>query len=559
MIRNRVSTIHRCPKWMAASVAAICPAAFGAEPSGAGGDFQTGFHALDWLVVAAYAATLLAVGFYYYRREQTTEAYFNADRNMKPFMAGISLFATLLSTISYIAIPGEFVQNGPIFALLYIAALPFTFLATGWLIIPAIMRLRVTSAYELLETRLGLRVRILGAVTFLLTRLVWMALLLYTTSSVLVNVMGWDESIRTWLTILTGLITTVYALCGGIRAVVVTDVVQFFVLLLGAVLTLASISVKMDGVGVWWPTQGMPHWAPQPLFSFDPHVRITMVGTFVGTIIWWTCTSGSDQLAIQRYLSTRDAATARRAFLLNNMADAIVTGILTLVGVALLGFYRLEPGALPESLTLTKNGDALFAHYIGHYLPIGVTGLVVSGLLAAAMSSLSSGINSVIAVFSKDIIETARPDAERTESSKIRTARALALAIGIITVAGSTAMGAVPGNLLEVANKTVNLFVCPMFGLFFLAMFVPFGTPFGAVMGALYSFASAVLVGYWDLITGWDGLSFQWIAPVSLVVSVAAGCGFSVWPTRGRSWPVLAGYSAFALMPIAALFAWLKA
>jgi solute:Na+ symporter, SSS family len=547
--------ICRRLRLIAVSIAATSLAAFGAERTEAAVNQPKGFHSLDWLVLAVYAATLLAIGFYYYRREQTTEAYFTADRNLKPFMAGISLFATLLSTISYIAIPGEFVQNGPVFAVLYIAALPFTFLATGWLIIPAIMRLRVTSAYELLESRLGLPVRILGAVTFLLTRLVWMALLLYTTSSVLVNVMGWNDSMRTWLTILTGVATTVYALC-GIRAVVTTDVVQFFVLLLGAVLTLASISFKMGGIDAWWPRQGMPHWAPQPLFSCDPHVRVTMVGTFVGTIIWWICTSGSDQLVIQRYLSTRDPATARRAFLLNNFADATVTAMLTLVGVALLGFYRIEPGALPDSLNLAKNGDALFAHYISHYLPVGVTGLVVSGLLAAAMSSLSSGINSVIAVFSKDIIETARPRLQRSESTKIRTARALALAIGIITVAGSTGMGAVPGNLLEVANKTVNLFVCPMFGLFFLAMFVPFGTPFGAVMGALYSFASAVLVGYWDLITGDVGLSFQWIAPVSLVVSIVAGCGFSLLPTQEKSRRVLAVYSAVALLPIMAVFAW---
>src|SRR5213076_3479949 len=97
---------------------------------------------------------------------------------------------------------------------------------------------------------------------------------------------------------------------------------------------------------------------------------------------------------IQRYLTTRNAAAARRAFLLNNFADATVTAILTLVGVALLGFYRTVPGALPAGVTLAKNGDALFAHYISHYLPVGVSGLVVSGLLAAAMSSLSSGINS---------------------------------------------------------------------------------------------------------------------------------------------------------------------
>jgi hypothetical protein len=89
-------------------------------------------------------------------------------------------------------------------------------------------------------------------------------------------------------------------------------------------------------------------------------------------------------------------------------------------------------------------------------------------------------------------------------------------------------------------------------------MFVRFATPFGAVIAALCSFAAAVLIGYWDLLTGQPGLSFQWIAPVSLAVSVVAGCGFSLLPTRGKSWPVLAGYAAVCLAPFVALLAWLR-
>jgi solute:Na+ symporter, SSS family len=97
-----------------------------------------------------------------------------------------------------------------------------------------------------------------------------------------------------------------------------------------------------------------------------------------------------------------------------------------------------------------------------------------------------------------------------------------------------------------------------MFGLFFLAMFVPFATPFGAVVGAVCSFASAVVVGYWDMLTGQPGISFQWIAPVSLAVSIGVGCALSLFPTRGKPWPVLAGYTAATLAPIAVLFVWLR-
>ena len=123
MSRYAASAICRRLRLIAVSIAATSSAASGAELIEAAVNQPKGFHSLDWLVLAAYGATLLAIGFYFYRRERTTEAYFTADRNLKPFMAGISLFATLLSTISYIAIPGEFVQNGPVFAVLYIAAM----------------------------------------------------------------------------------------------------------------------------------------------------------------------------------------------------------------------------------------------------------------------------------------------------------------------------------------------------------------------------------------------------------------------------------------------------
>lgn len=531
---------------------------FGAESERVVGPRPPGLHPIDWAVVLIYGAVVLAIGFHFSRKQRTTEEYFLAGRNTKPFTAGISLFATLLSTITFMAMPGEMVQNGPVVAALYIAALPLTYLIVGWLVIPSIMRLRISSAYELLEARLGRRVRVMGSITFILTRLVWMALLMYTTSSVLVNVMGWDTRWITAITIATGLVTIIYTLSGGIGAVMITDVLQSFVLLLAAVLALVCIWLSMGSVEALWPEGWMTHWAPQPFFSLDPKVRVTMVGTFLGTIIFWVCTAASDQLAIQRYLTTRDAAAARKAFLLSNSADAIVTTILTLVGVALLAFYRHGPGVLPPSVTLERNGDAVFAHYIGHYLPIGVSGLVVSGLLAAAMSSVSSGLNSIISSCSKDIIDTQWPNPARTERSKVQTARWLALAIGTLTVILSIGVGAVPGNLVEVSSKTASLLVCPIFGLFFLAMRVPFATPFGAVIGALYSFVAAVIVSYWDLLTGTTGLSFQWIAPVALVTSIVASCAFSLLPTRGKSTSVLFGYTLATLAPLAVLVVWIR-
>ncbi len=512
-----------------------------------------GFGGLDWLVLAAYAAALIAIGFYYSRRQTTTEEYFVGNRRLSPLLVGISLFATLYSTLSYFGSPGEIVQNGPVIIAVNLATVPLVYLIVGYGIIPVIMRMKVTSAYELLEARLGRRVRLLGSGMFIVTRVLWMALMLYTTSLVLVTVMGWDPAWVTPLSVITGLVTTIYTLAGGIEGVIMTDVLQFFVLLLGAGATVVYITWLMGGVGEWWPASWAPHWAPQPFFSADPHVRVTMVGTFFGNIILWICLTSSDQMAVQRYQTMPDVAAARRSFWHKSVVGALVSVTLCLVGLSLLGFYQYNPAALPSHLTVVKNGDAMFPHFISHFLPTGLPGLLVAGVLAAAMSSLSSGINSTVTVLSKDFADTLRPDASRTDASRVRSARWMALGLGVITIGGSSLVGAVPGNLMEVGNKTLNLFFCPLFGLFFLAFCVPFATPFGAVLGLIYSVAAATLVGYWDVITGGARLSFQWISPVALVTTVVSSSLFSLLPTRGKSVPVLAAYSGAALLPWPAL------
>ena len=331
---------------------------------------------------------------------------------------------------------------------------------------------------------------------------------------------------------------------------------QFFVLLAGALCTLIYITVRMGGVGAWWPTHWVQHWAPQPIFSLDPQVRVTVVGTFIGALIWWVCTAASDQMAIQRYLSTRDVASGRRAFLHNVIGGIVVSGTLILVGLALLGFYQKNGALFPSNLSLRTQGDTLFPYFVSHFLPAGLPGLVMAGLLAAAMSSLSSGINSSITVISKDFIDTLAPGIQRTERSRITIGRILAAIIGALAIGGSQLAVMIPGNLIEVVGKSINLLLCPIFGLFYLALFVPFATPFGAYLGALYSLTAAALIAYWDLITGGPPISFQWIPVVALLTTVICSTGFSLLPTRTCSRTRLAVYAVLSVLPLVALLLW---
>ncbi|MEO6874528.1 MAG: sodium-coupled permease [Opitutaceae bacterium] len=512
------------------------------------------FAPFDWVVLVVYAGLLLGIGFYFYQRQPSTnEEFFVGNRRTHPLLAGISIFTALTSIITYIGSPGEYVQNGPVLVFLAnVITLPLIQIVVGWFLIPVFMRLPITSAYELLEKRLGLSVRRTGSMAYILTRLVWMALILYTTSHVMVYVTGCDPRWGTTIAVVVGLVTTTYTLFGGIRTVMVTEAIQFCLLVVGALLTIASITLKMGGIQAWWPSHWEPHWAPQPFFSLDPHVRVTVVGTFIYYTVATICVAGSDQSAVQRFLTTRDAAAARRAYLLNGIAVAIVAVILGLVGAALMGFYRVHPESVPAGVSFAHQGDAFFPLYISQFLPTGISGLVVASLLAASMSCLSAGINSLIAIITKDFIETSASYQPQTERQKMRQTRWLAIAIGVLVVLGTIAVGLVRGNILEVAGKTVNLLGSPLFGLFFLALFVPYSTPFGALIGAVYGITAAVLVGYWDVLTGLPSITFLWIAPLSLVASLGAGCLFSLWKTRRRSPAALAGYTAAALLPLAA-------
>jgi solute:Na+ symporter, SSS family len=526
--------------------------AFAADEPAQAQELRGGLSVLDWIVVVLYAAGMLAVGFYYARRTKTTEDYYLGGRTMRPSMVGLSLFATLLSTITYLSLPGEMVKHGPV-VLAGMLAVPVIYVVAGYFMIPHIMKLRITSAYEILETRLGRPVRVFGSVIFILIRLVWMGLVVYLSARIVIQAIGLDERHVITAVFVLGAVTVVYSAMGGLRAVVLTDVIQTVILFIGAVIAIAIVSAKMRGVG-WFPTEWAGNWDKQPLFSFDPRVRATVLGAMINFALWWLCTAGSDQMAIQRYLATRDAKAARGAFLMNHVAGVVVQVVLALLGFALLGFFMANPQYLSESVNFDDKADYLFPYFVVNFMGFGMAGLVISGMLAAAMSSLSSGVNSVCTVVDKDIVEHFL-NKSLSEEAKIRMAKWTSVAVGAIVIALGLVVGKVPGNIVEVTSKTNGLFVAPLFGLFFFAMFVPFATPYGAVFGSLYGFLAAFLVGFWDF-TGGPGLSFQWILAVSLIVNIAVGCVLSLAPWRGRSGAHKVVLSTIAAIPLAAVSLW---
>lgn len=482
---------------------------------------------LDWVVISGYMASMVLIGWLYSRRTKTTDDYLLGGRAMRPWAVGLSLFATLLSTITYLALPGETIKYGPMI-ITQLIAYPFIVGVVGWFVIPRVRTLKATSAYEILEQRLGLSVRMLGSFMFLVLRLMWMAVIIYaTTSKVLIPLFGWPQEATPWVCALLGMITVAYTSMGGLRAVVFTDVLQTFILFGGAVLALLMITVKVGGVGNWWPAEWASSW-DKPVLWFDTDARVTVASAALAAFIWFVCTSGSDQMAIQRYLATRDTKAARRMYIVNMFFGAIVQVFLVTLGFALLAYFRIHPQLLPTGESLTSGSDRLFTHFIVFELPMGVTGLVIAGLLAAAMSSLSSGVNSSCAVITVDFIARFRPD---DETDHVRLAKVISWVVGAVVVLLSCLVSFVEGNLLEVTFKVSNLLTVPLFILFFVAIFVPWGTAFGAWAGCIVSSIIAVGIAFFENIFG---LSFLWIMPGALAGGIVAGLIGSLLPVKVR-------------------------
>lgn len=453
-----------------------------------------GLHPVDWVIIGLYACGTIALGWFVSRKQTTTEEYFVGSGKMNPTLIGISLFATLLSTISYLSIPGEKLGKGPA-SLVTIIGMPLVYFVVAYYILPLYMKQRVTSAYELLEEKLGVGIRLLGAVMFILLRLVWMALLIYLAAQALVVMMGVDQKWIPLIVMLTGLVAVVYTSLGGMQAVVITDLVQG-ILLFGGALTVITL-ITLDRGFSWIPTEWNENWDVQPLFSWDLSTRVTVFVGFLNMLVWYICTAAGDQTSVQRFMATTDVRAARKAFKTQLIVSVVITITLTMVGFSLLGYFQHHP--LPEGLSLKNDADKVFPYFIGSELPVGVAGLVVAAMFAAAMSSIDSGVNSITAVVSTDFLGRFGHHPTRT------TNMLLAFAIGAAVVVISSSMGAVPGNISAITGRTTNLLVTPIFALFFFALFVPFARPLGVVAGCATGVTTALLVAFcgniWGFVT----------------------------------------------------------
>lgn len=492
----------------------------------------------DWTVIGIYGLTMLAIGFYYAGKTSTSEAYLLGNRRMNSWAVGLSLFAGIFSSITFLSVPGEIIRNGPMILAQFLA-FPLIYWAVGWFVIPYFMRLRVTTAYEILESRFGLSVRLLGSGLFLVAKIVWMAVIIYaTTDKVLVPLLRVDPRFAPWVCVILGGITIAYTSLGGLRAVVLTDVIQALILAGGALFCLVLVTIRLGGVKAWWPTTWAENWEV-PRFGFELNARISLGWIVVCTFLWHFCTAASNQASIQRYLATRDVKAARNVMFVSLATIVMIVSFVSLIGFALLALYRKEPYLLARGQSIDGTPDQLLPRYIAFGLPPGATGLVTAGLLAAAMSALSAGLNASSSVVTVDFLARFSR-AGASDRFKVWAAKIASVVIGALVILISSYVSLVPGNLLEIAYRVVNLFTVPLFILFGLAIFVPWSTSFGTWAGTLASMSSAILISFWESLTGTRGPSFTLIMPVAFVSGMGVGMLASLLPIGPRPKVLLA-------------------
>jgi SSS family solute:Na+ symporter len=453
-----------------------------------------GLSTFDAVVLAAYLVAMLAMGFRIARKNESTEDFFVGGRDLPSWAVGISLIASILSTITYLGMPSEMFRTGVGFLTRQLG-LPIVLLITWFLWIPFFMRLRLTSAYEYLERRFNYPTRIMAASFCVCLLLGWMAVVVLTASGAMVEIanlqLGWffssDSGDADMHAVILGigLFSVLYTTLGGLRAVVWTDVVQFFVLLVGAFFTMVVIAWKTEsGLGDWLTFSKGYTFEKVEWFSWDVANRSTVFSISIGMLFWHACTHGANQVALQRYFSVKDVGAARRSFLVNALSSIGLGVLLAGVGLALM-YFVLNDGFVSGDMLQTQEqlqSDDLgertiaqkrvFPQFIRLYLPSGMRGLVIAALFAAAMSTIDSGANSISTIVTVDFLRRNRSETS-TVQAELKTARILTASMGFVIVAVTVWLHHLSKetNIIDLCQRGFNCFLGPLGGLFVLAMF----------------------------------------------------------------------------------------
>ncbi|MAA52388.1 MAG: hypothetical protein CMJ41_05075 [Phycisphaerae bacterium] len=463
---------------------------------------------MDWIVIAFYLLALVAMGFYFAGREHGTDDFFLAGGRIPWWAAGISIFATGLSAITFMAIPAKAYETDWVYFFTLNGAVVLA-PVVAYVFLPFYRRLGLTTAYEYLERRFGPSVRLLGSGQFILAQLGRVSVVVFLPALALSAVTGIDVIVCITLM---GLLAIVYTVLGGIEVVIWSDVLQAVVLMGGALLAVWIMLSDIPG-GLGGAIEAAAAHDKLRLINpgFDltqPVLLVVILGTLFNNIIPYT----SDQAVIQRYLTTPDERSARFAIWTGGLL-AIPSSILFFgLGTLLWVWYRTHP----ESLAPLGAVDQILPWFIVTQLPTGVSGLVIAAIFAAAMSSIDSSMNSVSTAWTTDFHRRFRPNLD--DRAALRVARWTTVLFGIVGTAAAILIATLDiRSVLDLWFKVLGLFASGLCGLFILGIFTRRPGTVAAIAGLATSAAVNFVVGTWT------NVNVLLIAGFGIVSCVAAG------------------------------------
>lgn len=473
-------------------------------------------NALDLTVLVLYLAGVTAWGVWLGRGQRGGSDYFLGRRELPWGAVMLSIVATETSTLTFLSVPG----------VAYLGNIGFLQLTFGYLVgrivvaivlLPAYFRGELATAYQLLESRFGLGTRRFTSAIFMITRLLADSVRLFATAIPLALVTGWPYPASIAVI---GVMTVLYTYFGGIRAVIWVDAVQMGLYLVGAVAAAVALQLLVSGgwAGIIAAAGDAGKLAALD-FSLDFGSAYTFWAGVLGGAFLSMGSHGTDQLTVQRLLTCRDLPSSRRALIGSGITVIVQFSLFLVLGAGLWAFYGGRAFERP---------DEIFALFIVNELPPGITGLLVAGIFAAAMSSLSSSINSLASASAYDFWAPARGlgrgDDETLRVGKMFTLLWAGLLIGgaLLFIPLSRGTAAV-----EVALGVASLVYGGLLGAFALGLFAPATRP-GAVRLAI-AVGIAAVTALW--LFARQQVAWPWYALIGTVITFGVGrLALALWP-----------------------------
>lgn len=462
------------------------------------------FGILNYSVLALYLLISVLIGLYFVRKQKSTDDYFVGGGRIPWWASGLSVFGTLLSAITFMAIPAKSFVTDWSFFFLNITAILITPLI-AFVFIPFFNKLKIKTAYEYLEDRFNYTARAFGSLSFILFQLGRIGIVLLLPSLAISIVTGIPVEISI---LIMGLLCMFYTTFGGIEAVIWTDVMQVIVLLGGSVLAVIWIMIHTEtsfGDMITYASDRDKFNIANMDFNFT---ESTFWVVFIGGLASAMVTQGTDQTVVQRFLTSSNVKDSQKTLYTNAVLTLPATIIFFGIGTLLFMFYSEMPSKLSPAIS---NNDSIFPWYIVRELPMGVSGLLVAGIFSAAMSSISSSLNSVSTAYCNDFHLHYKPKTDDRKLLKI--ARIATMATGIFGVLLALWMAnSEIKSLWDQFYRFLGLFTGGLGGMFLLGMLTKKANAKGTLIGLV---VSALVIWYISVYTEISFLMYSFFGVAS--------------------------------------------